>query len=202
MCARLDNFTMVYHKDLVSITDCRKTVCNHNDCFAFHQFGKSLLDKTFIFRVAERGCLIQYQDRGIFHNGSCYGNALNLSTGKFHAVFTKHGLIALRQFGNKFMALSSFGGSYNFFFSCIWISHADIIQNTLLKQEIVLEYKADGIHQIAGTHITDVYSADTDSPLFHIIETGKQAGNGAFTAAGWADNGSNLSLGCSKEYGL
>ena len=99
-----------------------------------------------ILRVAKRCSLIQYQDRGVFYNRPGDSNPLNLTAGQLHSIFPEHRVIALRQFQNKFMTLGRFCCGNHFILGGAWTPHANVVQNALFEQEVVLEYKTDGIH--------------------------------------------------------
>ena len=95
---------------------------------------------------------------------------------------------------DKIVASCRFCRRNHLFLRSIWISHADVIQDALLKEECILKYKADLIHQRIQRNIPNVNAADLNTSVRHIIKPGDQAGDGTLAATGRADNGCHLAL--------
>ena len=56
------NFSILDKQDLVYILNRGQPVCNHDNCFAPHQFLESLLQLVFIFRICSCRSLIHNDD--------------------------------------------------------------------------------------------------------------------------------------------
>ena len=65
MIADLGDLSGVQDDDFVCLPDGGEPVRNYKNRTPFHQRGKRLLHQTLGFGIEMRGCLIQYQNRGV-----------------------------------------------------------------------------------------------------------------------------------------
>ena len=95
MGALLYNLAAVYDDDLIGSLNGFQPVGNHDDGL----FGGERLDGAhqliFIFGINVGSCLIQKDDRGVFHHGAGNGDALLFTAGKTCAAFTDYRIVSL-----------------------------------------------------------------------------------------------------------
>ena len=74
-----------------------------------------------------------------------------------------------------------------------FVPEADVFQNRLAEEPVVLLHKADLRHERIQRQVANVHAADGDLPFAHIPKPGDQRGDRALAAAGGADNGRDRS---------
>ena len=163
-----------------------------DDCLFPDQFLDGELHLVFIFRIGKCGSFVQYQDRGVFQDGTCHGYPLRFSPGEINAAFTDQRLIPLRQPADEIVALGSTGGGDHLFLGGIGFTDTDILVQGIEEEEGILENERDLIQQLFGRNIPDICTADPDRPFGNIPETGDQVGYGGFAGAGRTDQGGYL----------
>ena len=89
-------------------------VGDDQNSLAGEEAGEGFLNSALIFHVQAGGCLIQKDDRRIFQKRAGDGNPLAFAAGEGGAVLADHGLIALGQFPDKFIAPGGSGGCDHF----------------------------------------------------------------------------------------
>ena len=89
-----------------------------------------------------------------------------------NAGASNHSLITVWKLLDKFVASCRLCRRNHLFLRSIWISHADVIQDALLKEECILKYKADLIHQRIQRNIPNVNTTDLNTSVRHIIKSG------------------------------
>ena len=110
------------------------------------------------------------------------------------ASASDHSVVTVWKLLDKFVASCRLCRRNHLLLRSIWISHADIVQDALLKKECILKYKANLIHQRIQRNIPNVNTADFNTTVRHIIKSGDQVGYGTFTATGRPNNGCYLAL--------
>ena len=78
---------------------------DNDDCLIPDEFLNGKLHLVFIFGIGKGGCFIQYEDRGVFQNGTCYGDALFFTTGKVDALFSGYRVVLFGEVLDKFITL-------------------------------------------------------------------------------------------------
>ena len=76
MGAGFNQVSFFHDKDLVSVANRGQTMGNHYNRFILDQLFKGFLNQVLVLRVAERSCLVQNHDGGIFQNHAGNRNAL------------------------------------------------------------------------------------------------------------------------------
>ena len=95
MGAVLHNLAVVYDDNLIGSLYGFQPMSNHDDGL----FGGECLDGVhqfvFIFGIDVGGCLIQKDDRRIFHHGAGNRDALLFTAGKTCAAFTDYRIVSV-----------------------------------------------------------------------------------------------------------
>ena len=90
------------------------------------------------------------------------------------------------------MAVGGPGRSFHLRVGGTGITHADILPDGPVKEEVVLGHIADLPHELVKGNILDVLPAEGDRPACGVPEAGHQLGNGGFSGAGGPHNGGDL----------
>ena len=70
---------------------------DHYDCASLGQGFQRFLDKSLVFRIGKRRCLVKHDDRRIFQYGASNRNTLSFTARKHFSTFTDLCLYAVRQ---------------------------------------------------------------------------------------------------------
>ena len=97
--------TPIDNENAIRIRDCGQTVRNHKHRLVFAKRRKSSLNQRLVFGVGKRRRLVENHDRGAFQNGTRKRDALTLSPGKVHALFSHHGAHTIGEPGDDVVAL-------------------------------------------------------------------------------------------------
>jgi hypothetical protein len=74
-----DNPTFVEYDYAVHFLYCTEPVSNNERSSSLHKLTEGCLNSKLAFGIEGRGGLIEYQDGGVFENGSGNGDSLALS---------------------------------------------------------------------------------------------------------------------------
>ena len=193
--ALFDDLSVPHHKDQIRVADGGKTVGNDKGCTAMEQFFCGLLDELFRLGI-DGGCgFIQDKDGRIGNNGSGKGNKLFFSGGEAAAAFTNIGLIAFFQLGHNLVGGYGFGRSADFFIGGVQAAVTDIFFNGPGKQMGTLKHIADIAVEPKLAPLPVVLSVNKDPSAGWLKETAGQVDQGAFSGAGFSDNGYSRSCG-------
>ena len=86
--ALFDNLTMIENNDHVSVFNGGQTMGDDQNGAVLAESFQSILNGAFRLIVKSAGGLVQNQNRGIFEDGPCDGQALALAARQVKAVFT------------------------------------------------------------------------------------------------------------------
>ena len=90
------DFSLLHYDDLVSFSDCAKSVRNNDNSLVslFDQFVKGLLNLVLTLSIESTGCLIEQKDLRLSNQSPGDCDALFLTTRQFHSALSDHCLIA------------------------------------------------------------------------------------------------------------
>ena len=160
---------------------------NHDGGAPLAQLIKRLLDMRFGYAVQGACCLVQNEDRRIFEEDACDGDALLLSAGKHGAALAYIGLKALRHSADILIDFCPLGGFCHLLISRIGTPVADIIGDTARKEENVLLHHPDLPPQRLLRDLPYIVTVYADGTGGYIVKAGDQLAQGGLSPAGGAD---------------
>ena len=187
MAAALNDSAVLQHHDAVRIFNGGKAVRNNKRGSAFHQRIHAFLHQFFRSGINGGGGLIQNQHGRIRNCRPCNGKQLALTLRKVAAVAVDHGVIAVRQSGNKAVRIGKFCRGDAFLIRSIRFAVADIIHNRAGKQVGILQNNAKGAAEIRLFNLGDIDAVIADLTILNIIKAVDQIGDCGFARAGGAD---------------
>src|SRR2546422_2801376 len=143
MRAAFDYLATFQYQDLIRTANRRKTVGDDESGAAPTQRLQSILDQRFALTVEARCGLVKNQNFRLGENCASNSHALALSTPQLHAAFADNGVITIGKTVDKLLAVGDATGFDNLFPGCVWVSKADVLRDSAVKQEVILEYYAE-----------------------------------------------------------
>ena len=127
---------------------------------------------AFRFSIQRRGGFIQNQNGGVFQNGTSDGDALPLTTGQHNAIFANLGVVAFRQFTNKFIGMGSTGRLLNFRSGFTGQrTVGNVVADRTVKQRNLLTNDGNLLAQIRQGKITDIGIVQQYAAAGYFIKT-------------------------------
>ncbi len=145
------------------------------------------LNKPFTLRIQARRCLIEYEQCRVLDNGPRDCQALPLAAGKGIARLAQLGIIGMGKFQDKMVGISRLRRCLHALITILFLAKSDIGANTFREQDNVLGNNTHLAAQTRKTDLTDVHAVQINGSFVRIVESGKQFGQRAFTAAAEAD---------------
>ncbi len=174
MGAAVKDAALFHDDDLICFENRRKTMRDSDDRFARREGVNGILHNFFALGV-ERGIgLIQQQDGRVTQNGAGDGNALLLTAGEIAAAFADDGIVTVADLFDEFMRMRLLRCGDDLRLGGIQAAIANVLTNSVVKQEGVLADKADIATQGRLRESADVRTIEQDGPLVCIIETQQQ----------------------------
>src|SRR6266851_1087108 len=143
MRAAFDYLATFQYQDLIRTANRRKTVGDDESRPAPTQRLQSILDQRFAFTVEARGSLVKNQYFRLGENCASNRHALALSARQLHSAFTDNGVIPIGKAVDKLLAVGDAADFDNLFPGGVWVSEADVLRDSAIKQEVILEYYAE-----------------------------------------------------------
>mmetsp|Transcript_13835 Transcript_13835/g.23611 ORF Transcript_13835/g.23611 Transcript_13835/m.23611 type:complete len:222 (-) Transcript_13835:2927-3592(-) len=109
MISNFRNGSLVKHGNHISIAHSGQAMGNHNCGTTLARLVKRFLHHAFGFRVQCRGGFVKKQNFRVAHQGTSNSNTLLLTSRQQSATLTQHGVITLRELGNKVVRVGLLG---------------------------------------------------------------------------------------------
>ena len=145
------------------------------------------MNQGFRTGVDGRGCLIQNHHRGIRHSGTGNGNELPLTLGQIGTVAGEHGVVTLRQTGDKIVGIGQLCRLDARFVRGVQSAVADVLHDGTGEQVGILQNDAQASPQIRLFDLVDVDAVVADLAVGNIVEPVDQIGDGGLAGAGGAN---------------
>ena len=142
--ALLGYYAVLEQNQPVRPLDGTHPVCDDQDCLIAHQSGNRLLNLRFIFSIERGCCLIQQDDGRILEQRTRNRDPLSFAAGERRAVLPDHGLVSLRQFFDKLVALRLTRSLKDLLVGSALPADADILHDRIVEQRHILKYKRVG----------------------------------------------------------
>src|ERR1700730_1505705 len=143
MRAAFDYLAAFQHQDLIRTANRRKAVSNNESGAAPTQRLQSILDQRFALTVEARRSLVKNQDFRLGKNCASNRHALALSARQLHAALADDGVITIGKTVDKLLAMSNAAGFDDLFARGVRVSEANVLRDSAVKQEVILEYHAE-----------------------------------------------------------
>src|SRR5690349_13311177 len=101
MASAIDDTAMLEYENEVSRHDARQAMRDHERAAVARKPVELLLDCPLGVRVQRGRRLVEDQDRRVFENRACDGDALSLAAGQHDAALADDRLVLLRQRGDE-----------------------------------------------------------------------------------------------------
>ena len=121
-------------------------------------------------RIYCRGCLVQYQNLGIFQNRPGKRNALPFSSGKALSSRSDPRIVSVVHFHDKIMRIRHFSGADHFLARGRRFRIGNIIKYGSHKKICVLQYGADLAVKPVERQLFDLYAVEAYRSRFCIIQ--------------------------------
>ena len=136
MCTTLYNVAVIHYDDLVTITNSRESVSNHDTG------NSSVLDRfddlILSLGVKCRGCLVKNNDRGILSQHSGNFHSLTLTAREIFTTLGDPVIITAVTLHNVLVELCVTGCHNHFKVLNGGVPHLDIVGNSIFKQNNIL----------------------------------------------------------------
>ena len=129
MAAALDYSAVVEHHNDIRILDGRETVRDNEHRSALHQLIHTALNDSLGTCIYRGGRLVEYHYRRVGDRRAGDGYQLALSLREIRTIRCEHGIIALRQTGDKVVRTRQSGGGAAFPVGRVELSGSDIVHH-------------------------------------------------------------------------
>ncbi len=142
-----------------------------------------------LLRVKAGSRFIQDEDRGIFEEGTCQGQALGLPGAQACAFFADHRLIPIRQRLDKLVQVRQAQRRIEFIVRGFRLGQAQVGRNRIVEKKWILGHPGNRLRQASSGISVDGCSLMVNLPVAGFDKTQQQRRQGGFPRPAGADQG-------------
>ena len=186
MRAALHDAPAGQHQNQVGVPQGVQAVGDHHRRSSHHQRPQRALDEEFRLHVHARGGVVEDQQSRVAHKGAGNGDALPLAARQRHAALADPGVVAMREFHDEVVGVRRLGRRHDGLQADVGSPVGDVVADGAGEQPGILHDDADVPSQRPQLQIPHVDAVQADDTAGGVVKTRDQLRQGAFAAAGAA----------------
>ena len=175
MIPPLYDSSSVQNSDLVRTSNRRNLVGDNDQSAISLEIAERLVNEVFRFHIERGGWFIEDNDGRIEQQDSRQHQALPLSLGKLHTLFTHVALVSIAQRSNSIVDVC-FAGCFFYGGFRQWTPKGQILQHRSMENVVTLQRVGDVFPQIFQTEVANVLAVDGNIAGRWIVESWDQFG--------------------------
>ena len=183
MVAAFDDVAVVEYDDLVGVANGREAVGDDDAGASLHEFGEGLLDGLLAFGVEGGGGFVENEDGRVFEHGSCYAEALALSSAEGDAAVADGGLVAEGEGVDEGVGVGDGGGLFDKVEAVVGVAKGNVVGDGVVEEDAVLRDESYLSTEAVDVKVGDGCVVDEDGAAGAVIEAWEEVDEGGFASS-------------------